>query len=74
MVNRETSTLTSVAANVRELALTVRELAGTVRDHTRAIGALEVSVVEMRQEMRAGFRTSDEHFAELRDLIIDLRD
>ena len=70
MANRETSTLTSVAvmsANVRELALTVRELAGIVRDHTREIA-------DMRQEMRAGFRSADEHFAELRDLIIDLRD
>jgi hypothetical protein len=36
--------------------------------------ALETQVVDFHQETRAQFRSVEEHFSEMRELIIDLRD
>jgi len=68
----------AVLSVVNALGATVRELAETVREHSRSIESLEgrvesldVSFADLKQEMRAGFRSNEEHFAELRDLIIE---
>jgi prefoldin subunit 5 len=68
----------AVLSVVNTLGATVRELAETVREHSRSIESLEgrvesldVSFADLKQEMRAGFRSNEEHFAELRDLIIE---
>jgi hypothetical protein len=34
------------------------------------LGAVESGLADLRQETRAGFRTVEEHIAELKDLIV----
>ena len=39
-------------------------------DHGGRLDALEINVVDFRQETRGNFRSMDEHLAEIKDLII----
>jgi hypothetical protein len=64
----------ALGENQRELATTVRELTTTVGAHGRRLDSLETTVADFRQETRANFRSTDEHLAEIKDLIIDRRD
>jgi len=65
--------INALGANQRELAETVRELAGTVHEHGRRLESLETTVADFRQETGARFRSVDEHLAEIKDLIVGLR-
>jgi hypothetical protein len=44
-----------------------------VKDNTARLDRVEHEVSDLRPEMRAGFRTVDEHIAEIKDLIIERR-
>jgi uncharacterized coiled-coil protein SlyX len=56
------SAVNALGANQREHSL------GMAAMGTR-LGAVESELADFRQETRAGFRTVDEHLAELKDLI-----
>ena len=58
----------------------VNALGANQREHSLRLTAVEGGVVEVkseladfRQETRAGFRTVDEHIAEIKDLIVGRR-
>ena len=57
------SAVNALGANQREHALQLTTV------ETR-LGAVESELADFRQETRAGFRTVDEHIAELKDLIV----
>ncbi|BBX04573.1 hypothetical protein BST36_25475 [Mycolicibacterium moriokaense] len=55
----------------------VNALGANQREHSRRVttvetrlGAVESGLADLRQEVRAGFRSVDEHLAELKDLVI----
>lgn len=67
-------------ADYRAVLAAVNALGANQRDHAMAISGLRADVTqlqtelaEFREETRAVARSTDEHFAELRDLIIGLR-
>ncbi len=60
-------------ADYRAVLAAVNALGANQRDHSLRLDGVEREVSDLRQEMRAGFRTADEHFAELRDLIVGRR-
>ena len=58
----------------------VNALGANQREHSLRLTAVETGLVEVkseladfRQETRAGFRTVDEHIAEIKDLIVGRR-
>ena len=64
-------------ADYRAVLSAVNALGANQREHSvrlTAVGtrlaAVEAGLADLRQETRAGFRTVDEHLAELKDLII----
>lgn len=64
-------------ADYRAVLSAVNALGANQREHSlRLTGvesrltAVETGIADLRQETRAGFRTVDEHLAELKDLII----
>lgn len=57
------SAVNALGANQREHALSLTAV------ETR-LGEVRAEVADLRQETRAGFRTVEEHIAELKDLII----
>ncbi|BBZ18574.1 hypothetical protein [Mycolicibacterium gadium] len=64
-------------ADYRAVLSAVNALGANQREHSqRMIGvetrltAVESGLADLRQETRAGFRTVEEHIAELKDLII----
>jgi hypothetical protein len=63
-----------LAGGVRELTDRIRELTATVRELDGRLAAIQVSVTDVRQEMREGFRRFHERAAEIKGLIVDLGD
>jgi hypothetical protein len=57
------SAVNALGANQRQHSL------GMTAMETR-LGAVESGLADLRQETRAGFRTVEEHIAELKDLIV----
>ena len=64
-------------ADYRAVLSAVNALGANQREHSLRLTAVETGlgevraeVADLRQETRAGFRTVDEHLAELKDLII----
>lgn len=55
--------VSALGANQREHSLRLTAVEG-------GLGAVKSEVADLRKEMRGGFRTVDEHIAELKDLII----
>jgi len=60
-------------ADYRAVLAAVNALAANERDHSLRLDGFEREFVDLRQEMRAGFRTVDEHIAEIKDLIVGRR-
>jgi hypothetical protein len=60
----------AVLTAVNALGANQRELTTTVREHGRRLDSLETTVADFRQETRANFRSIDEQFAQVKDLII----
>jgi hypothetical protein len=57
-------------ADYRAVLAAVNSLGANQRDQSLRIDGFERAFADLRQEMRAGFRTVDEHIAEIKDLII----
>jgi hypothetical protein len=57
-------------ADYRAVLSAVNALGANQREHSLRLTAVESGLADLRQETRAGFRTVDEHLAELKDLII----
>ncbi|MCV7298228.1 hypothetical protein H7J93_01075 [Mycobacterium barrassiae] len=64
-------------ADYRAVLSAVNALGANQREHSlrfasveTRLGAVESGLADLRQEMRAGFRSVDEHLAELKDLVI----
>ncbi|AEV71432.1 hypothetical protein MycrhN_0801 [Mycolicibacterium rhodesiae NBB3] len=64
-------------ADYRAVLSAVNALGANQRQHSLGIatmetrlGAVESGLADLRQETRAGFRTVEEHIAELKDLIV----
>lgn len=75
------ATLEAAQADYRAVLTAVNALGANQRDHALAIGALKTDVAEVKTdiaevktELRGFRRSADENLAELRDLIIGLRD
>lgn len=73
--------LEAAQADYRAVLTAVNALGANQRDHALAIGALKTDVAEVKTdiaevktELRGFRRSADENLAELRDLIIGLRD
>jgi len=60
--------------DVGELKMDVRAAKTDVAALKTDVAALKIEFVDFRQETRAHFRSVDEQFAEVKDLIISLRD
>lgn len=60
-------------AHYRAVIAAVNAVGANQREHSLRISALETELASLRQETRGQFRSVEEHFAEMRDLIIDLR-
>jgi len=60
-------------ADYRAVLAAVNALAANQRDHSLRLDGFGREFVDLRQEMRAGFRTVDEHIAEIKDLIVGRR-
>lgn len=63
----------ALGVNQREHSIRLFGFEGRLGGVEVKLGGIEHEVADLRQEMRAGFRTVDEHIAELRDLIIGRR-
>ncbi|UUO00333.1 hypothetical protein M4D79_14930 [Mycolicibacterium novocastrense] len=63
-----------VLAAVDALGVNQREHSQVLREHGARLDGLERKIAEHRMETRAQFRSTEEHFGELRDLMIGLRD
>lgn len=70
----EMATLEAAQADYRAVLTAVNALGANQRDHALAIGALKTDIAEVKTELRGFRRSADENLAELRDLIIGLRD
>ena len=57
-------------ADYRAVLSAVNALGANQREHSLRLTAVESGLADLRQETRAGFRTVEEHIAELKDLII----
>lgn len=75
------ATLEAAQADYRAVLTAVNALGANQRDHALAIGALKADVAEVKTdiaevktELRGFRRSADENLAELRNLIIGLRD
>lgn len=62
-----------VKTDVVELKLDMRAVKTDVAALKTDVAALKIEFVDFRQETRANFRSVDEQFAEVKDLIIGLR-
>jgi uncharacterized coiled-coil protein SlyX len=60
----------ALGANQREHSFRLTRVETRLDGVETRLSAVEIQVSDLRMEMRAGFRTADEHFAELRDLIV----
>ena len=60
----------AVLSAVNALGANQREHSSRLTTVETRLGAVESGLADLRQETRAGFRTVDEHIAELKDLII----
>lgn len=60
----------AVLSAVNALGANQREHSGRLNSVGTRLAAVEAGLSDLRQEARAGFRTVDEHLAELKDLII----
>jgi len=70
--------LEASAADYRAVLTAVNALGANQREHSSRLNSVDTrldgverAVSDLHQQMRAGFRTADEHFAELRDLIVE---
>ena len=57
-------------ADYRAVLSAVNALGANQREHSLRLTAVESGLGDLRQETRAGFRTVEEHIAELKDLIV----
>ncbi len=57
-------------ADYRAVLSAVNALGANQREHSLRLTAVESGLADLRQETRAGFRSVDEHLAELKDLVI----
>ncbi len=60
-------------ADYRAVLAAVNALGANQREHSLRLTAVESELAAFRQETRAGFRTVEEHIAELKDLIVERR-
>jgi hypothetical protein len=60
----------AVLSAVSALGANQREHSGGLNSVETRLKSVETGLSDLRQETRAGFRTVDEHLAELKDLII----
>lgn len=60
-------------ADYRAVLAAVDALGANQREHSLRLTAVESELTAFRQETRAGFRTVEEHIAELKDLIVERR-
>jgi hypothetical protein len=60
-------------ADYRAVLAAVNALGANQREHGVRLDGLERAFTDLRQEVRAGFRTVDEHIAEIKDLIVGRR-
>ena len=63
----------AVLSAVNALGVNQREHSLGVAAMETRLGAVESGLADLRQETRAGFRTVEEHIAELKDLIVGRR-
>ena len=68
------SELTTVKTEVAGLKTDVAAVKTDVAALKTDVAALKIEFVDFRQETRATFRSVDEQFSEVKDLIISLRD
>ncbi len=64
----------AVKTDVAELKTEMRAVKTDMAALKTDVAALKIEFVDFRQESRATFRSVDEQFAEVKDLIISLRD
>ncbi|MGE2724395.1 hypothetical protein [Mycolicibacterium pulveris] len=64
------SALEAAQGDYRAVLAAVNALGMTQREHTTRLTSVEAGLAYFRQEARAGFRSVDEHLAEIKDLII----
>jgi hypothetical protein len=57
-------------ADYRAVLSAVNALGANEREHSLRLTAVESGLADLRQETRAGFRSVEEHIAELKDLIV----
>jgi hypothetical protein len=60
-------------ADYRAVLAAVNALGANQREHSFRLTRVETELADFRQEARAQFRSIDEQFAELKDLIIGRR-
>jgi hypothetical protein len=60
-------------ADYRAVLAAVDALGANQREHSLLLTAVETELADFRQESRAGFRSVDAQFAEIKDLIIGRR-
>lgn len=61
-------------ADYRAVLAAVNALGANQREHALAINELRTNVVDIKSELGAFRRSNEEHFAELKDLLINRRD
>jgi ribosomal protein L29 len=66
--------LEAAQADYRAVLAAVNALGANQRDHAAAISELRTDVAEVKTEVRGFRRSSEENLAELKDLIVGLRD
>ncbi|MGE2689424.1 hypothetical protein [Mycolicibacterium pulveris] len=65
--------LEATQADYRAVLAAVNAFGANQRDQAIELAAFKAEFSDFRTETRASFRSVDEHFSELRDLIIDRR-
>lgn len=71
---RTNSEVAAVKTDVAELKTEVAAIKTDVAALKTDVAAFKIEFIDFRQETRANFRSVDEQFAELKDLIIGFRD
>lgn len=66
--------LEATQADYRAVLAAVNALGANQRDHALAISELKTDMAEVKAELRGFRRSTEENLAELKDLIVGLRD
>lgn len=64
----------ALGANQRDQSLAIRDLTADVNELKSDVNELRTGVADVTSELRGFRRSTEEHLAELKDLVVGLRD